>query len=140
MPQKVAFSGPNMFSTVIITTGENYSNRTHLKKRHFLDLICAIYVVAMRMEFFLVKSPLFKKRYFLDLICLVQVVTIITELSYIKRSLLKKFHILDLVCSVQVGTIINCFSYRKRSCLKKVAFSWPSMFTTCSNYYNWVML
>ena len=48
-PQKVALSGPNMFSLVVtITTGFSYSNRSLLKKWHFMDLICAIYVVTMK--------------------------------------------------------------------------------------------
>ena len=76
-PSKSCISGPNMFSLVVtITTGFSYRNRSLLKKWHFLDLVCSVYVV-----------------------------TITTGCSYSNRSLLKKWHFLDLICAIYVVTM-----------------------------------
>ena len=88
-----------MFSLVeTVRTGCSYSNRS---------LICAIYVVTMKIEVYLVKSPLLKKWHFLDFICAIHVVTLRIEVYFVKFSLSKNWHYLDLICSVYVVTNIT---------------------------------
>jgi hypothetical protein len=65
-PQKVC-----SVHEVTIITYLSYSNRSLLKKWHFLDLVCSLLVL-----------------------------TIISGLSYSDRSLLKKWHFPDLICAV----------------------------------------
>ena len=43
-PQKVAFPGPSMFST-----GLSYKNRSLLNKWYFLDQVCSVHAVTIKM-------------------------------------------------------------------------------------------
>ena len=89
---------------VTITTSFSYSNRSLLKKWHFLNLICAINVENKNRSL-LLKFPLLKTWHFIDLVCSKHVVTITIGCIYSNMSLLKKWHFLDLMCAVYVETL-----------------------------------
>ena len=133
-----------MFSLVVtVTTGFSYRIRSLLKKWHFLDLVCLVYVVTIttgcrysnrsllikwhfKIEVVLVKSALLKKWHFLDPIC-----------AY-KSELSKKYKCTppSLVLLGRAGCIISFLC--QISSPQKVALSEPYMFSIGSNHYNWV--
>ena len=89
LPQKVVLSGPNMFSLVVtITLGFSYRNRSLLKKWHFLDIVCSVYLVTITTGCSYSNRSLLKKWHFLDLICAIYVVTMRIEVYYVKSPLL----------------------------------------------------
>ena len=103
-------------------TGFIYSNRSRLKKWHFLDLICSVHVVTIITGLSNTNRSRLKKWHFLNIICSVSLVTITFGVSCSNRSCLKKWHYLDLVCSVYVVNMTTGLSYINRSCLKKWHF------------------
>ena len=95
----MAFSGPSRLSTYSNPTGLSYSNRSFLKKCHFLDLAFSVPIVIITIGVtYSNRSPL-KKWHFVDLICSILVVTFTIGISYSNRSFLKKWHFPDLVCA-----------------------------------------
>ena len=116
-----------LVNVVTITIGFSYSNISLLKKVHFLDLVCSVHVGTITTGCSHSKQSLLKMWHFLDLICAIHVETENRSLL-LKFPFLKKWHFLDLLCSVPLVTIAIGISYI------------PSMFSTCSNHYNWVKL
>ena len=133
----MAFSGPSMCNICW-----NHEKRclliisSLLKKWHYLDLICSLYLNTITTGICYSNRTLLKKWHFSDLVCSGHVVTITTGFDYNNRSLHKKWNFLDLICSVHVVTITTEFKYSNRSILTKVSFSRPDICSTCCNYDN----
>ena len=66
----------------------------------FFYLVCSVHVVTIISSLSYSNRSLLKKWHFLDLVCSLLVVTITSGLSYSDRSLLKKWHFPDLICAV----------------------------------------
>ena len=83
-----------------------YRNRCLLKKWHFLDIVCLVYLVTITTGLSYSNISFLKKWHYLDPVCSVHAVNIKTGLNYSDdRSHLKKWHFQDLVCWVHVVTI-----------------------------------
>ena len=136
----MAFSGPYMCNIYCNHEKRNLLVKSSLlKKWHFLDLVCLVHVVTITTGSSYSNRSLLKKWHFLDLLCSVHVVTITIGFNSSNRNLFKKCNFLDLICAIYIVTV-KIEIYLSNPLSQKVVFSRPSMFSTCSNHYNWAKL
>jgi hypothetical protein len=125
-----------MFSLVVtITTVLSCSNRSVLKKWHFLDLVCSVLVIIKTGFSYSKQGPqnvAFSGPSMGNICCNHVNRSLICQKSSPLKSCISGPNMFSLVVTITTG-----FSYKK-GVSSKSGFCGPSMFSIFNNFYSWV--